>query len=438
LKLARAFFEFASEYNTLMLDIKFIRENPEVVKEDAAKKGATVHIEKILDLDTKYRELNTSVQNLQAKRNAAAKERNIEEGKKIKEELEILENNLKEVKTQLDAELLKIPNLPLPEVPVGGEDDFEIIKTVGDPKVFDFTPKDHLELGEMLDIIDVARAAKVSGARFTYLKNEAVFLELALVQYAFEKLREKNFTPVFPPVLIKNEITQGLGYWTPENKTNYYVTQNVEEVEKGKESENLLYLIGTAEHALVPMHADEILQNLDLPKRYVGFSNAFRRESGSYGKDTRGILRVHQFEKVEMVSLTKPEEDEMELATLTAIAEKFMEDLGLSYRVIRLASRDISFPASETRDIETWMPAQNKYRETHSISTTGTFQSRRLNIKYQDKDKKDYVAILNGTAFAIGRTIIAILENYQQQDGTVVIPEVLRKYTGFQEIKPKK
>lgn len=421
-----------------MLDIKFIRENPEVVKQDAAKKGATVPVEEILDLDKKYRELNTSVQNLQAKRNAAAKERNIEEGKKIKEELENLETELKNTKAQLDLELLKIPNLPLPEVPVGGEDDFEVIKTVGDPKVFDFTPRDHLELGEMLDIIDVARAAKVSGARFTYLKNEAVFLELALVQYAFEKLREQNFTPVFPPVLIKNEITQGLGYWTPENKTNYYVTQNVEEVEKGKESENSLYLIGTAEHALVPMHADETLKNLDLPKRYVGFSSAFRRESGSYGKDTRGILRVHQFEKVEMVSFVKPEDDEMELATLTAIAEKFMEELGLSYRVIRLASRDISFPAAETRDIETWMPAQNKYRETHSISTTGTFQSRRLNIKYQDKDKKDYVAILNGTAFAIGRTIIAILENYQKEDGTVVIPEVLRKYTGFKEISPKK
>lgn len=420
-----------------MLDTKFIRENPEVVKQDAAKKGATVHVEEILDLDKKYRELNTSVQNLQAKRNAAAKERNIEEGKKIKEELENLETELKNTKAQLDLELLKIPNLPLPEVPVGGEDDFEVIKTVGDPKVFDFTPRDHLELGEMLDIIDVARAAKVSGARFTYLKNEAVFLELALVQYAFEKLREQNFTPVFPPVLIKNEITQGLGYWTPENKTNYYVTQNVEEVEKGKESENSLYLIGTAEHALVPMHADETLKNLDLPKRYVGFSSAFRRESGSYGKDTRGILRVHQFEKVEMVSFTKPEDDEMELATLTAIAEKFMEELGLSYRVIRLASRDISFPAAETRDIETWMPAQNKYRETHSISTTGQFQARRLNIKYQDKDKKDYVAILNGTAFAIGRTIIAILENYQKEDGTVVIPEVLRKYTGFHEIKPK-
>lgn len=421
-----------------MLDIKFIRENPEVVKQDSAKKGAEVNVEQILALDSKYRELNTAVQELQAKRNAAAKERNIEEGKKIKEALDGLEFQLRSAKQELDAELLKIPNLPLPEVPVGGEDDFEVIKTVGEPKKFDFTVRDHLELGESLDIIDIARAAKVSGARFAYLKNEAVFLELALVQFALETLRKEGFTPVFPPVLIKNEITQGLGYWTPENKTNYYVTQNVEEVEKGKESENSLYLIGTAEHALVPMHSDETFKVQDLPKRYVGFSPAFRRESGSYGKDTRGILRVHQFDKVEMVSYTKPEDDELELGKLTALAEKFMNDLGLSYRVIRLASRDISFPAAETRDIETWMPSQNKYRETHSVSTTGTFQSRRLNIKYQDKDKKDFVSILNGTAFAIGRTLIAILENFQQADGSVVVPPILQKYTGFEKISPKK
>ncbi|MFI5265147.1 MAG: serine--tRNA ligase, partial [Candidatus Levyibacteriota bacterium] len=335
-------------------------------------------------------------------------------------------------------ETLKIPNLPAPEVPVGGEDDYEVIKTVGEPKKFSFKPKDHLELGEMLDIIDVVRAAKVSGTRFAYLKNEAVFLELALVQFALDKLRSEGFTPIIPPALIKQEITQSLGYWNDENKNNYYLTKNVEELEKGKESENSLYLIGTAEHSLVPMHKDETFNAKDLPKRYVGFSPAFRRESGSYGKDTRGILRVHQFEKIEMVSLTKQEDDEMELGKLTAIAEGFMDDLGLSYRVVRLASRDISFPAAETRDIETWMPAQDKYRETHSISTTGQFQSRRLNIKYQDGADKKYVSILNGTAFAIGRTIISILENFQEEDGTVVIPEVLRRYTGFDKISPKK
>lgn len=421
-----------------MLDIKFIRENPEVVKEDAEKKGVTVDIAKILELDTHYRDLSTRTQELQAKRNTAAKERNIEQGKRIKEELDSLEKELKEAKSKLDSELLQIPNLPHPEVPVGGEDDFEIIKTVGEPRQLTFKPRDHMELGEMLDIIDVERAAKVSGARFTYLKNEAVFLELALVQYALEKLRVAGFTPVFPPALIKQEVTQDLGYWNAENKNNYYVTQNVEELEKGTESENSLYLIGTAEHSLVPMHMNETLNGKDMPKRYVGFSPAFRREAGSYGKDTRGILRVHQFDKVEMVSLVKQEEDAAELGRLTAIAEGFMDDLGLSYRVIRLATRDISFPVSETRDIEAWMPSQNKYRETHSISSTGTFQSRRLNIKYQEGTDKKYACILNGTAFAIGRTLIAILENYQQEDGAVLIPEVLQRYTGFEKISPKK
>lgn len=420
-----------------MLDLKFIRENPEVVKEDAAKKGATVDIVKILELDTHYRDLSTRTQELQAKRNIAAKERNIEEGKKIKVELDTLEKELKETKSALDSELLQIPNLPQPEVPVGGEEDFEVIKTVGEPRNLEFKPKDHLELGELLDIIDVERATKVSGARFTYLKNEAVFLELALVQYALEKLRVSGFTPVFPPALIKQEVTQDLGYWNAENKNNYYLTQNVEELEKGTESENSLYLIGTAEHSLVPMHMNETLSGKDMPKRYVGFSPAFRREAGSYGKDTRGILRVHQFDKVEMVSLVKQEEDEAELGRLTAIAESFMDDLGLSYRVIRLATRDVSFPASETRDIETWMPSQNKYRETHSISSTGTFQARRLNIKYQEGNEKKYACILNGTAFAIGRTLIAILENYQQEDGSVLVPEVLQRYTGFDRISPK-
>lgn len=421
-----------------MIDIKFIRENSDVVKQGAAKKGVEVDVENILKLDTSLRELQTRVQELQARRNVAAKERNIEEGKKIKEELSGLDTKLNELKSQLDSELFKIPNLPQPEVPVGGEDDFEIIKTVGEPKVFSFKAKDHLELGENLDIIDVTRASKVSGTRFAYLKNEAVFLELALVQYALEKLKKAGFTPVFPPALIKSEITHGLGYWNEENKNNYYLTTNIEEIEKGKESENSLYLIGTAEHAIVPMHKDETFNAKDLPKRYVAFSPAFRREAGTYGKDTRGILRVHQFEKVEMVSFVRQEEDEAELGELTALAESFMDDLGLSYRLIRLASRDISFPASETRDIETWMPAQNKYRETHSISSTGTFQSRRLNIKYQEGAEKKFACILNGTAFAIGRTLVSILENYQEEDGSVSIPKVLQKYTGFEKISPKK
>lgn len=421
-----------------MIDIKFIRENPEVVKEDAQKKGITVDTALILQLDSKYRELNTKTQEVHKKRNTAAAARNIEEGKRVKEELETLEKELKSAKQDLDAELLKVPNLPNPEVPVGGEEDFEVIKTVGAPKQFSFRPLDHLTLGEKLDIIDVTRAAKVSGTRFAYLKNEGAILEIALVSYAFEKLFKEGFTPIIPPVLIKQDMTEKLGYWQAGGNENYYLVSDFEEMDaSGNNKANPLYLVGTAEHSLVPMHQGETFLGKDLPKRYVGFSSAFRREAGTYGKDTRGILRMHQFEKVEMVSFVRQEEDEQELGVLTALAEGLMNDLGLSYRVIRLASRDMSFPASETRDIETWMPAQNKYRETHSISTTGTFQSRRLNIKYQDGSEKKYASILNGTAFAIGRTIIAILENYQEEDGSVVIPEVLRRYTGFSKISPK-
>lgn len=422
-----------------MLDIKLIRENPELVETGARKKGATLNIAAILDLDSKHRELNTQVQNMQAQRNAAAKERNIEEGKRIKEELGLLESNLRDVAQQLDAELLKIPNLPNPEVPEGGEEDFEIIKTSDlKPQAFNFPVKDHLEIGEKLDIIDVARAAKVSGTRFAYLKNEGVFLELALVHYAFDKLSKAGFTPIIPPSLIKQEMTEKLGYWQAGGNENYYLVSDFEETEDGGANKvNPLYLIGTAEHSIVPMYKDEVLNLKELPKRMAGFSPAFRREAGTYGKDTRGILRMHQFEKVEMVSFAKQEEDEAELGKLTALAEELMNDLGLSYRVVRLASRDISFPAAETRDIETWMPAQDKYRETHSISTTSTFQARRLNIKYQDGQEKKFVSILNGTAFAIGRTLVSILENFQEEDGSVVIPEVLRKYTGFDKISPK-
>ncbi|OGE23554.1 serine--tRNA ligase, partial [Candidatus Daviesbacteria bacterium RIFCSPHIGHO2_01_FULL_38_8] len=279
---------------------------------------------------------------------------------------------------------------------------------------------------------------KVSGSRFYYLKNEGVLLELALLQYALKKLMAEGFSPIFPPALIKQDITQGLGYWAGGNHNNYYLVQDFEEVEKGVENPNPLYLIGTAEHALVPMHKDEVFKEEALPKKYVGFSPSFRREAGTYGKDTRGILRVHQFNKVEMVAFVRVEDDQETRKHLLNLAESFMQDLRLPYQVVQLASGDTSFPAAETIDIETWLPGQDKYRETHSISTTTDFQARRLNIKYKDQSgQMKFVYILNGTAFAIGRTLIAILENYQQEDGSVKVPEVLIPYTGFDVIKPK-
>lgn len=418
-----------------MLDIKFIRENPKEVAQKIKDKGVDIDIDHVLKLDIEVRELSLSVQALREQRNKNAKEKNIEKGKEIKEKIEkeeqqlkILENNFKEV-------LLKIPNIALKEVPVGDESKNEVLKAVEGPTKFNFSPKDHLEIGENLGIIDMERAAKVSGSRFAYLKGDGVLLEFALVQFVLEKLTKEGFVPVVPPALIKKEMTDGLGYWTEENQNNYYLATDYEEISEENKKENPLYLVGTGEHSVVPMHKNEVLSSQELPKRYIAFSPCFRRESGSYGKDTRGIIRVHQFDKLEMISFVKPENDESERKKLLSLAEDLVSELGLSYQLVRLATKDISFPAAETIDIETWMPSQNKYRETHSISTTTDFQARRLNIKYQDEGEKKYVHILNGTAFAIGRTIVAILENYQQIDGSVLVPKVLQKYIGKSVIK---
>ena len=420
-----------------MIDINLIRNNPKDIQKAAKNKNIDINVDHILEIDKKHKELSITVQKLREERNVLTSSmkgkptsQQIEKGKKLKEKLEKEEHALKAVWEELKEKLYQIPNLPLDTVPVGGPSKSKIIKKAGTPKKFSFTPRDHLEIGEALDIIDVERGAKVSGTRFAYLKNEGALLELALIQFAIEKLVKENFNPVFPPMLIRHDVTKELGYWNAENRNNYYLVDNYEEPP--------FYLIGTAEHAIAPMHKDEILDEKDLPKRYVGFSSAFRREAGTYGKDTRGILRVHQFDKVEMVSFVKPQDDEKERKKILSLAESFMQDLDLPYQVVRLASGDLGFPTAETIDIETWIPSQVKYRETHSISTTTDFQSRRLNIKYNDGVEKKYVHILNGTAFAIGRTIIAILENYQQEDGSVVIPEVLRRFVNFSEITPDK
>jgi len=422
-----------------MLDIKFIRENPKIVQKAAKDKGVDIDINHILEIDARYKELFLSVQKLREERNKVSREKNIEEGRKIKDQLEKQEHALKAVEEELHNELLKIPNIPLESVPIGDPSKFKIIKKYGTAKKFDFTPKNHLELGEGLDIIDVKRAAKVSGTRFAYLKNEGALLEFALIQFVMEKLVKEGFIPILPPMLIKYDITKCLGYWERGNHNNYYLVTDYEEVDEGTKKENPLYLIGTAEHSIVPMHKDEIFNKKELPRRYVGFSSAFRREAGTYGKDTRGILRVHQFDKVEMVSFVKAEDDEKERRKLLSLSEGLMQDLGLSYQLVKLASEDLAFPSAETIDIETWMPTEHKYRETHSISTTTDFQARRLNIKYQDGNENKFVHILNGTAFAIGRTIIAILENYQQKDGSVIIPKILQKYmNNLEKITPKK
>lgn len=440
-----------------MLDIKYIRENPEKVREGVQDKGFDSEIvDQVIALDEKWRKALVVVEELRQERNAVSKKgmpESITRGQEIKKELKDLEAELDGVEKKLKENLYKIPNLPLPHLPKGDESQNKVLKTEGEVKKFTFKVRDHLELGETLGIIDVVRAAKISGTRFAYLKNEGVLLELALVNFAMSKLVEKGFSPIFPPALVKQKITEGLGYWQGGGNENYYLVYDprcsVCEADivpgqstcsnghKLEREEHALYLVGTGEHSVVPMHMDEVLNNL--PKKYAAFSSCFRREAGTYGKDTRGMFRVHQFDKVEMIEFVKEEDDAKERGAMLEISEGFLKDLGLPYRLVQLATGDVAFPTAETIDIETWIPSQDKYRETHSISTTTDFQARRLNIKYNSPagGEKKFAHILNGTAFAIGRTIISILENYQQEDGTVIIPEVLRKYTGFAKISTK-
>jgi seryl-tRNA synthetase len=406
-----------------MIDINYIRENPEKVKKGIKAKQLDLKlVDAVLDLDEERRKLLGETEELRAERNKYAKEQNIEKGKEIKTKLQKLEPKLAKIEKEYKEKLYQIPNPPADDVKKGkGESENEVVRKWGEKK--ESSAKDYLELGEDLDIIDIKRAAKVSGSRFGYLKGDAALLELALVQFAMEFLGKEGFTPIIPPSLIKKESMRGMGYLEHGGEEDMYV------FEKGD-----LVLVGTSEQSIGPMHMDEVLEEKNLPKRYVSFSPCFRREAGSYGKDTKGILRVHQFDKVEMFSFTKPEDSEKEHEYLLSLEEKLFQALEIPYQVVKMCSGDLGAPAAKKYDLEAWMPGQGKYREVTSTSNTTDFQARRLNIKYQDKGEKKFVHTLNGTAFAIGRTIIAIIENYQQEDGSILIPEVLQKWVGKEEI----
>ncbi|KKQ74799.1 MAG: Serine-tRNA ligase [Candidatus Woesebacteria bacterium GW2011_GWB1_38_5b] len=412
-----------------MFDIKYIRENPERVEKAAKDKGVTLDLDEILEIDKKTQILRLAQQKLLEERNKAAKHKDKEKGKKIKEEIEELEKELLPLEKKLKELLLSIPNIAKSDVKSGkDETENEVIKKVGDIPKFDFEALDHMDLGESLDIIDVDRASRVSGTRFAYLKNEAVLLEFALVSYALQILTKEGFIPVVPPTLVNTEVMRGLGYMEAGGSEDMFHIPS-----------DKLTLVGTAEHSIVPMHMGEVLNVKDLPKRYVGFSSAFRREAGSYGKDTRGILRVHQFDKVEMVSFVEEGKDDKEHEYLLSLEEKLFQALEIPYRVVKMCTGDLGFPAARKYDIEAWMPGQKTYREVTSVSTVTSFQSRRLKIRYQDNGERKYVNILNGTAFAIGRTIIAILENYQNKDRSIAVPDALQKYMfGVKKISLKK
>lgn len=418
-----------------MLDIKYIRENLDKVKKAIEIRKLDVDLDKLLEVYDQRKKVLIKLEELRNKRRANEKNQDRELGKKIKQELEPVEQDWRKIDKEWIDLNYQVPNIPLDDVPTGDASHFEILHKEGTQTKFNFTPKDHVELGELLDIIDIPRAAKVSGARFAYLKNEGVLLELALIQYVINKLRDRGFIPIIPPTLIRINMTENLGYWQGRIDNEHTANENYYLVKDPPEDK---YLIGTGEHAVVPMHFDEIFSEKDLPKKYVAFSPCYRREVGTGGQDIRGILRVHQFDKVEMVAFVKPEDDEKVRKEMLDLVEEIMKELELPYQIKKLPSGDMSFPAAETIDIETWIPSQNLYRETHSISTTTDFQARRLKTRFKDKEGSiEFVHILNGTVVAIGRMIIAILENFQQEDGSVKIPEVLQKYTGFSEIRPK-
>jgi seryl-tRNA synthetase len=414
-----------------MLDIKYIRENPEIVQKKARDKGVDINVEHILELDNRYRALDLMVQKLREDRNANSTsikgkptEEQIKKGQGIKERLDKEEHVLSAIEEEYRNALLTIPNLAKDDVRIGENDtQNEVVRTVGEPTKFNFKPKGHLELGEKLDIIDVVRASKISGARFYFLKNDGALLEFALRELAFDLLIKEGFIPVVPPVMVKTEVMKGLGYMENGGDEDMYVFEK-----------DGLVLIGTSEQSIVAMHQDDTFDAKDLPKRYVGFSTCFRREAGSYGKDTRGILRVHQFDKVEMVSFVKQGEDDKEQDYLLSLEEKLMQLLKISYQVVKMCTGDLGFPAARKYDLEAWIPSENKYREVTSVSTTTDFQARRLNIRYKEQNTTEFVNILNGTAFST-RPIIAILENYQNEDGSVNVPEVLQKYLNKKVIK---
>lgn len=408
-----------------MLDIKFIRENKGLVKKGAATKGYKVDIDALLKADNERVKLSQKRDVLRSKLKLGKKPTPAELKKLglAKKELQKIEKKYNKIDSDWRKLMLSIPAMPRDDVKVGkdGEEN-EIIKTVGKPTKLKFKPKNHMELSSD---IDTKRATKVSGSRFTYLRGKIASLELALINYAFDILTREGFIPVFPPVLVNRDSMAAMGYLEHGEADEIY------HLEKDD-----MFLVGTSEQSVGPMHKNEIFTENELPLRYCAFSTCFRREAGSYGKDTKGILRVHQFDKIEMFSFVTPDVSDKEHDFLLNIEEKIVKGLGLPYQVSKMVTGDLGMPAARKYDIETWMPAQGKYRETHSTSTCVDFQARRLNIKYRDDEgNKEFVHTLNGTAVAIGRMIIAIMENGQQKDGSVKIPKALQKYTGFKEIK---
>ncbi|RWZ79651.1 MAG: serine--tRNA ligase [Candidatus Chaera renei] len=431
-----------------MLDINFIRQNADRVAEAAAQKGYAVDIDRLLGLDKQRRDLIGQIEALRHQRNQLAEsgvkgakpnEEQVNRGRQLKTQLSELEDRLQSSEHEYLNLLKAVPNLPTDDVPVGAsEDDNVVSKTVGEPAKFDFTPKNHWEIGEQRGWIDKARAAKVAGSRFAYLKGDLVLLQWALMQFGLSvltdeaalqsiiaandlKLSSKPFLPVLPPAVARTEVYEATG------------RLNGSEMTYKLEDEDL-WLNASAEHTLCPMHSDEIIDEADLPLRYVGYTTAFRREAGTYGKDMEGILRLHQFDKLEMESFTAPENSYQEHLLMIAIQEHLMSRLGLPYQVILKCTADIGKPNARGVDINVWLPGQNRYRETHTADLITDYQARRLNTRLRRAGGGLELAHTNDATAFSQRPLIAILENYQTADGKVTVPEVLRPFMGGREV----
>jgi seryl-tRNA synthetase len=415
-----------------MLDIRFIREHPDLVQAGARKKRLDIDIPHLLEVDEQRRQLIARVENLKALRNKVskdiptlqgeAKQAAINDMKRVAAESKTLEESLRAVETTFEALMLRVPNIPSEDVPEGESDaDNIVIKTWGEIPQFDFPPRDHIELGEHLDIIDIPRAVKLAGSRTYFLKHAGVLLEQAVLQFALHAMVRKGFTPMVVPHLVKDEAMVGTAYFPVGQEQTYRLP------------EDQLNLIGTAEVPVTAYYADETLTEADLPKYFIGLSSCYRREAGTYGKDTRGLYRVHQFQKVEQVVLctNDPEVSRREHEHILGNAEELLQALGLPYRVVLVCGGDLGLPQVKKYDIETWMPGRKAYGETHSASKFHDFQARRLRLRYRDQDGNlRFMHTLNNTVIASPRILIPLLEIYQRADGSVTVPEVLQPYMG--------
>lgn len=417
-----------------MIDIKLIRENPELIRSSQRGRGEDETIvDRLLELDTKRRDAIATFEALRAEQNILSKsvgaakgdEKSslLEAAKTLAAKVKEADSKRAEIEAQTNEVAKLLSNVLDPDAPIGGEADFKVIEHVGEPRKFDFEPKDHVELGKLLGAIDTERGAKVAGARSYYLTGPGAMLELALVNYAISQATKAGFIPVIPPVLVNPSAMEGTGFLGQ-------AAENVYHIEKDD-----VYLVGTSEVPLAAYHMDETLDVAKLPLRYTGYSPCFRREAGSYGKDTRGIIRVHQFEKVEMFIFCKPEDAKEEHRKLLQWEKDFLNAMELPYRVIDIASGDLGSSANRKFDCEAWIPTQNAYREVTSTSNCTEFQARRLNIRLKDESGTRPLATLNGTLVAVPRMIVAILENNQNADGSVNVPKALQPYIGKEKFE---